>query len=186
MIRKDDPVTTAKYAIENNLTELTCWKWAKKYHKKMRRLVKQVKRMLNVKRAARAIKYQFGVRLPRTIREAYKLDEFNGNTKWADAIKTEVTLLSEDFNCFKVANEGDITNEYQRVPVIWAFAVKFDGRYRARACAGGHVTKDPHDNYYSGVVELETIRIALAVAPMMDLKVVAEVTDAHVAVLDVI
>ncbi len=61
-IRKDDPVTLAKYAEENNLLDLSRWTWAKRYvknKKKMQRMFKQAKLMK--KRTGRGIKYKFGV-----------------------------------------------------------------------------------------------------------------------------
>ena len=42
----------------------------------------------------------------------------------------------------KIAKDGEITSEYQKIPLLWAFAVKYDGRHRARLFAGGHVTED--------------------------------------------
>ena len=40
-----------------------------------------VRNVLGSKRAYRSAKYQFGVRVPRNIQEAYKLYEANGNTR---------------------------------------------------------------------------------------------------------
>ena len=181
VIKRDDPVTLAKYAIEKNLSGQEIWNWAQKYQKNLKSFYKKVRKMLNNKRAARGIKYQFGIRLLRNVREAYQLDKHNGNTKWGDAIAKEVSLLKDDFTCFWPAKANEITDVYDKVPVIWAFAVKFDGHHRARACAGGHKTRDPIQDLYSGVVELETIRITLVVAAVFDLKVVAaDVTSAYI------
>ena len=83
-------------------------------------------------------KYQFGVRVPRNIAEAYKLDQENGNSLWTEAIDREVKLLRDDFECFRNGEESEITEDYQKIPKLWTFAVKFDGRHRARLCAGGH------------------------------------------------
>ena len=47
--------------------------------------------------------------------------------------------------------------------------------------AGGHVTEDLKSNFYSGVVELETIRLAFVAAVLMVLKVIAaDVGSAYV------
>jgi len=81
------------------------------------------------------------VRVPRNIAEAYKLDQANGNSLWTEANYREVKLLRDDFECFRVGDESEITEDYQKI--LWAFAVKFDGRHRARLCAGGHRTRDP-------------------------------------------
>ena len=34
-------------------------------------------------------KYKFGVQVPRSVKEAYELDEKNGNKAWAEAMNTE-------------------------------------------------------------------------------------------------
>jgi hypothetical protein len=38
IIRKDDPVTLAKYADENNLTTQSMWKWTHRYVKNKKKL----------------------------------------------------------------------------------------------------------------------------------------------------
>ena len=70
---------------------------------------------------------------------------------------------------------------YKWIPLLWVFAVKFDGRHHARCVAGGHIT-DPLDaDLYSGVVNLETIRIALVAAVLYHLKVIAaDVSSAYI------
>ena len=175
VIKKDDPVTLAQYADEKNLTDTPTWEWAKQYlrnRKQWNRLLKQAH--LNKKRTGRAIKYQFGVKIPRTVAEAYAFDKENGNTKWADSIGQEVHLLKNVYPCFKIPdNPNEITEEYQRIPLLWVFAVKFDGRHRSRCVGGGHVTDDIANDYYSGVVDLETARIAFLAAILYGLQVIA-------------
>ena len=47
--------------------------------------------------------------------------------------------------------------------------------------AGGHVTEELDNDYYSGIVELETIRIAFVAAISRDLKVMAvDVTSTYI------
>ena len=41
------------------------------------------------------------------------------------------------------------------------FAVKFDGRYKARLVAGGHLTPEPVENICSGVVSLRNLRLVI-------------------------
>ncbi len=65
------------------------------------------------KRSCLGIKYQFGVRVPRNIAEAYKLNKENGNSLWTEAIDREVKLLRGDFECFRVGEESEIT-EYSK------------------------------------------------------------------------
>ncbi len=71
------------------------------------------------------------------IKELYKLDKPNGNNIWTLAIEQEITLLWDDFEYYKVAQNNKVTHEYQNIPLLWTFAVRFHGRNRARLVAGG-------------------------------------------------
>ena len=67
---------------------------------------------------------------------------------------------------------------------MWTFTVKFDGRHRARLCPGGHRTRDPETDYYSGTVELEIVRILFVITAVKKFKVIAaDVASAHVQAL---
>ena len=41
------------------------------------------------------------------------------------------------------------------------FAVKFDGRHKARLVADGHLTPEPIENIYSGIVSLRNLRLVI-------------------------
>ena len=158
------------------MTKQSLWKWADKLtktHKRLKRSLNQVR--LFKKRIGRVIRYKFGVRVPRTTQEAYHLDKLAGNNKWRDSIEKEVKLLRDVYGCFRVPEDPDteITAEYQKVPLLWVYDVKFDGRYRSRCVAGGHMTADLEYDLYSGVVDLENVRIAFVIAALMNLKVIA-------------
>ena len=56
----------------------------------------------------------------------------------------------------------------------YVFDVKFDGRRKARMVASGHRTPDvPAEEVYSGVVSMDTIRIAFVLANLNKLDVMA-------------
>ena len=175
VIKKDDPVTLAHYALENELLEQSMWKWAKRYvknAKKLERMTRQVR--MNKKRTGKGIKYKFGVRIPRSIHEAYVLDQENGNNLWREAIQKEVKLLTEIYPSFKVPEDpSEITEDYQRIPILWVLDCKVDGRRRARAVGGGHRTNDIEFDLYSGVVNLEVVRMVFLIAILNDLQVIA-------------
>jgi hypothetical protein len=182
VIKKDDPITLARYAQEKHLLHQPKWRWANTILNPKKRDPLTQARQLLLKRKKTKPKYQFGIRVPRSLAEAYKLDEINGNHKWRDAIKTEVNLLYKQYKCFTVhPNNEPIPENYRRIPLLWTFAVKFDGRHRARCVAGGHVTPDWEDDLYSGVVNLETIRIAFVIAALNNYKVIAaDVSSAYI------
>ena len=102
------------------------------------------------------------------------MDELNGNTKWQDAILVELKKLYEEYSCFKVVKtKGEIPEGYKYIPLLWAFAVKFDGRHRARCVAGGHITADLDADLYSGSVDLETVRMGFVTAVLQMFKIIA-------------
>ena len=50
---------------------------------------------------------------------------------------------------------------YHRIRVHLVFAVKFDGRHKARLVADGNLTPEPIENIYSGVVFLRNLRLVI-------------------------
>ena len=48
---------------------------------------------------------------------------------------------------------------YHRIKVHLVFAVKFDGRHKARLVADSHLTPEPIEKLYSGVVFLRCLRL---------------------------
>ena len=80
-----------------------------------------------------------------------------------------------------MAQKNAITHEYQKIPLLWTFTVRYDGRHRARLVAGGHVIEELENDYYSGVVGLGIIRIAFAAAILWDLKVItADIASVYI------
>ena len=78
-IKESDPITVAQYALENNLMDKPQWKWANKYIKNPQRFLRYTRQLIPNKKT-HATKYKFGVKVPRTIKEAIKFDEENKNT----------------------------------------------------------------------------------------------------------
>ena len=174
VIKKDDPTNVAEYAQKRDLLENNAWRWARRYVKNKKKHMR-LKRMIMASKKNYAPKYQFGFRVPRTVKEAYALDKLAGNDKWAKAIEKEVNLLKDTHQCFKILPRGQKPPpEYQYIKLLWTFAVKFDGRHRARLVGGGHMTEDiEHDKCYNGVVSLEIIRLCFVIALLMELSVIA-------------
>ena len=60
---------------------------------------------------------------------------------------------------------------YHRIKVHLVFAVKFDGRHKARLVADGHLTPDPIENIYSGVVSLRNLRLVIFLGKLNNLDI---------------
>ena len=62
-------------------------------------------------------------------------------------------------------------NGYQKIRVHLIFAVKHDGRHKARLVAGGHLTPDPIESIYSGVVSIRSLKLGIFLAKLINLEV---------------
>jgi hypothetical protein len=114
----------------------------------------------------------FGYQIPRHYKEAMELDQRNGNTLWGDAIALELAQLKE-YDTFQSIGHKDTTripDGYKKIRVHLVFAVKHDGRHKARMVANGHLTDIPFDSVYSGVVSLRGIRLIAFLAEHNKLK----------------
>ena len=87
----------------------------------------------------------FGYLIPRDYMEAMQFDSENKNSKWYDAIKLEMESMLE-YKVFKKWDKAILDkhkkvmnppNGYHRIKVHLVFAVKFDGRHKARLVADG-------------------------------------------------
>ena len=112
----------------------------------------------------------FGVRLPKSADEAYKLDTENGNVLWNNAISKEMTDVKV---MFKSLEDGeDIPIGYAYVLCHMIFDVKMeDFRRKARLVGGGHMTDTPSTMTYASFVSRETVHLNLVISAFNDLKV---------------
>ena len=98
----------------------------------------------------------FGYQVPRTYDEAILFDERNGNDKWKSATQLEMIQLKE-YDTFidkGIFRPDKIPEGFQKIKEHLVFAVKHDGRHKARLVANGNLTETPTDSVYAGVVSL--------------------------------
>ena len=99
---------------------------------------------------------KFGVEVPGSVEEAYKLDQKNGNDFWAKAIAKE---LKNIIVAFKLLEPGD---------------VKFDLTRKARFVADGHRHKDvPAHTTFSAVASRDSVRIGFLADSLNVLEIMA-------------
>ena len=120
----------------------------------------------------------FGYLIPRNYMEAMQFDSENKNSKWYDAIKLEMESISE-YKVFKKWDKAILDKlkkvknppkGYHWIKVHLVFAVKFDGRHKARLVADGHLTPEPIENIYSGVVSLRNLRLVIFLGKLNNLE----------------
>jgi hypothetical protein len=124
--------------------------------------------------------HKFGIEVPKAVKEALDLDRKNGNILWVDAIAKEMKEVHIAFNILPDGHSVPIG--YQKISCHMIFDVKMeDFRQKARLVTGGHRTKAPATITYASVVSRETVRLALTIASLNDLKVkVGDVLNAYI------
>ena len=177
IIAADDPVTCAAYAKEKDLLALEGWRRFRSLAKKDKVLARAIKQS-KIRQVRRSQTYMFGYLIPRNYMEAMQFDSENKNSKWYDAIKLEMESMSE-YKVFKKWDKAILDKHkkvinppkgYHRIKVHLVFAVKFDGRHNARLVADGHLTPEPIENIYSGVVSLRNLRLVIFLGKLNNLE----------------
>ena len=176
LISKDDPITCAVYAKKHDLHDTTGWKHPKRYAKTSKRLIRAVKQS-RIRQVRASARYQHGFQVPKDYNDAIRLDKENSNTHWQDAIDLEVTQIHE-YKVFKDTGKAQFHNGkivtpdgFQKIRVHFVYAVKHDGRFKARLVADGHLAKEPVESIYSGVVSLRSLRMVVFLSQLNDLEI---------------
>ena len=139
------------------------------------RAIKQSK----IRQVRRSQTYMFGYLIPRNYMEAMQFDSENKNSKWYDAIMMEMESMRE-YKVFKKWDKAILDKHkkvmkspkgYHRNKVHLVFAVKFDGRHKARLVADGHLTHEPIENIYSGVVSVRNLRLVIFLGKLNHLDI---------------
>ena len=176
LISKDDPITCAVYAKKHDLLDTTGWKHLKRYAKTSKRLIRAVKQS-RIRQVRASARYQHGFQVPKDYNDAMRLDKENGNTHWQDAIDLELTQIHE-YKVFKDTGKAQFHNGkvvtpdgFQKIRVHFVYAVKHDGRFKARLVADGHLTKEPVESIYSAVVSLRSLRMVVFLSQLNNLEI---------------
>jgi hypothetical protein len=167
-----DPASVIAYAEANNLLDTKGWGDVKKAARKLALTERQI-HQARMQSPRFSPVYMFGVRVPRNHNEAMTLDKENGNTLWGDAEHAELSSI-QGFQAFSDRGPRDnakIPAGYKRITVHMVYAVKHDGRHKARLVAGGHLTDTPVDSVYSSVVSLKGVRMTIFVAELNRLQI---------------
>ena len=188
IIAADDPVTCAAYAKENDLLALEGWRRFRSLAKKDKALARAIKQS-KIRQVRRSQTYMFGYLIPTNYMEAMQFDSENKNSKWYDAIKIEMESMLE-YKVFKKWDKAILDKHkkvknppkgYHRIKVHLVVAVKFDGGHKARLVADGHLTPEPIENIYSGVVSLRNLRLVIFLGKLNNLELWgADIENAYI------
>ena len=112
----------------------------------------------------------YGYEVPRDYDHAIQLNKHNGNTKWQDCTKLELSQINE-YDTFKVLGEkAKAPEDYKKICIHLVYAVKHDGCHKACLVADGHLTDVPIETVYSGIVSLHGIQLMIFLAELNSMK----------------
>jgi hypothetical protein len=137
-LKDSNPIELAEYAIANRIDEEPAFRWrVKDVLRKRNHIIAKVK-----KRYWR-ITHKFGIRLPKTVEEAIRIDQETNTTFWTDAIKKEMEKVNivfdfiEDWTPEQVRQgiaKGDFVG-FQEIDCHMVFDVKMDLTRKASLCS---------------------------------------------------
>ena len=168
------PVMVADYAVRAGIdTEPAFAWWVPSVIKRRTRIVSAINKRYH-KRS-----HKFGVELPKTVKRALEIDKETGTTYWRDALNLEIKNVGVAFQV--IDDDYVIPSQYQKINCHFVYDIKITTLARkARLVAGGHTTDPPATITYASVVSRESVRIALTIAALNDLKVMsADIQNAY-------
>ena len=172
-VKEANPIELAEYAVANKIDDEPAFRWWVHYVlKKRNRIISKTKAKYW------RTTHKYGVRLPKSVAEAMKLDAINGNHFWEESINKEMKKADVSYE-----PRDDVTPEqirrgeaedmkgFQEIKCHIIFDVKMDFTRKARFVAGGHTTETPVALTYSSVVSRDSVRLAFLIAALNDLEV---------------
>jgi hypothetical protein len=159
-------IQVAEYAVLHGIQDEPAFAWwVPHVLKKRKAIVAKVKNKYWEKTR------KYGIEIPKSIAEARRLDEKNGNSLWWEAICQEMANVRVAFEEYD--GEG-LPVGYKKINCHMIFDVKLGENFRrkARLVAQGNKTEDPDVITFSSVVSRESVRICLLAAALngLDLK----------------
>ena len=166
-MKEAHPVETAEYARARGISNEPAFAWWVPYTLQKREVI--LAAVMN--QISRRMTHKYGVKIPRDVEHAHKIDARNGNTLWRDALKKEMYNVRV---AFEILDEGlHVPHGWKQVTRHLVWDVKMNFTRKARWVLNGHKTLDPIGSTYTCVVSRESVHIALTYAALNDLNVFA-------------
>jgi hypothetical protein len=165
-IKASNPVELAEYVVANKLQDKPdfAW-WAPHVIRKRDRVISKVK----AKYCSNTHKY--GIRMPKSVKEALQIDASMGTNYWRKAIDKEMKNVMV---AFEYVEAEDLEEDSEHIGCHMIFDIKMDLTRKARLVAGGHTTTPPpKENTYSSVVSRDSLRIIFTIAALNGLDILA-------------
>jgi hypothetical protein len=119
-------------------------------------------------------KHKFGIRIPKTVKEAIAIDKSNCDTLWWDSICKKMKNVRPACEKWE-RKEGDLPPGFQKIKCHFIFDIKMaeNLRRKARLVANGNETDAPATLTSLSVISRDSVRIALLIASLNELEVLA-------------
>ena len=160
------PLQLADYATNNNIADEAAFAWWVPYTKKKRKAI-----ISKIKSKYWQRSHKYGIRVPKSVKEALEIDKEEGNNVWRNSIEEEMKKIKNAFKEYN-GNVNDLVG-YQQITTHMIFDIKLGENFRrkSRLVADGHKTDTPASVTYSSVVSRDSVRICLLLAALNDLDV---------------
>ena len=174
-VKDANPIELAEYAVANKIDHEPAFNWWVNWTlKKRNRIINKVKPKYW------RTTHKYGIRLPKNMDEALRLDEANGNHYWEDAVKKEMGKVKVAYRTYEEHTPEEVRKNlaselrgYQEITCHLIFDVKMDFTRKARFVANGAKTEAPASITYSSVVSRDSVKLAFLIAALNDLDVLA-------------
>lgn len=172
-LRDSNPIEVEEYAVANKIDDEPAFVWW------VQNTLRRRDRIIsNAKTKYWRTTHKFGIRVPKTVEEALRIDAYTGTHFWCDDIKKEMSKVKIAWEVRDDINPDDVHTGkdkrlvgYQEIKCHIIFNVKMDLSRKARFVAGGHTTKAPVSITYSSVVSWDSVRLAFLIAELNNLKI---------------
>ena len=173
-LKESNPVEVAEYAVANNIATEPAFAWWVPFTiRKRDRIIQKVKSKYWVRT------HKYGIELPKSIAEAYRIDERTGTDFWAKAIAKEMRNVMP---AFEFTDDDKIPKGHSYLTVHGIFDIKMDLTRKFRLVADGHKTEIPKDSVYSSVVSRDSVRLFFMLAALNDLNILsADIQNAYLS-----
>ena len=149
-MKENYPVELAEYVTARNIASEPAFCWWVPYTLRKRDII-----ISAVKARVKKATHKYGIRVPNTIEEAIAIDEQNGNTLWQDSIAKEMKTILPAFDILTYGTKPPSRFTPSSGHIV--FDMKMDFTRKSRWVKDDHLTQDPMESNYAGVVNMHTI-----------------------------
>jgi hypothetical protein len=123
---------------------------------------------------------QFGIALPKTVKEVLEVERVTNTDCWRKAVnkemaKVKIAWATHDGHTPQQMREGKVPQfiGFQEIGCHIVFDIKINFTWKARFVTGGHTTTAPSPMTYSSGVSHDSVRLAFLIATLNDIDIMS-------------